>query len=147
MACCVSPPNVLLNKTHAQDPLWMIGDRSVRFPQAQGEEVRTAPLPTSFDAAIPDEYEYQGQVAERTQNVQYDETGNVLFFIVDGNIYNGDGLLIADDAADILDRDCEVCFIGGEQVHILPVPGSCTRFIVLGLFFDNFERDNNASET
>lgn len=145
VAFCVSPPSGWLNNANAQDPLWMIGDRAVHFPQAQGEEVRTSPLPTSFDPSIPDEYEYQGQIAEHTQNVQYDENGNLLFFIIDGNVYNGHGLLIADDAADIDDRDCEVCFIGGEQVHILPVPGSCTRYMVIGLFFENYQRDNSSS--
>jgi hypothetical protein len=74
-------------------------------------------------------------VAQRTQNVQCDENGNVLFFIVDGNVYNGDGLLIADAGSNVDDRACEVCFFAGNEVHVIPVPGSCTRFYVIGLFF------------
>ncbi|MEX1131591.1 MAG: T9SS type A sorting domain-containing protein [Flavobacteriales bacterium] len=134
------------NTTNAQDPLWMIGSSQVHFPQEPATNVSTSPLPQSFDPSFPDRYQYQGQVAEHTQNIQYDDEGNVLFFVVDGNIYNRDGLLIADGAEDIDDRDCEVCFLGGVQVHIIPVPGSCTRYYVLGLFFNDFNRDAAAAE-
>jgi len=133
------------NTVKAQDPLWMIGSSQIHFPQTSGIDVSTSALPHSFDPNIPDEYEYQGQIAERTQNIQYDDEGKVLFFVVDGNIYNRDGLLIADGAEDIDDRDCEVCFLGGTQVHIIPVPGSCTRYYVLGLFFNDFNRDAAAA--
>ncbi|MFN6176353.1 MAG: T9SS type A sorting domain-containing protein [Flavobacteriales bacterium] len=133
-------------EVRAQDPLWSIGSQQVHFPQAPAgvpgqSAIRTSPLPTSFSPLIPDEYEYQGQIAERTQNIQYDDEGKVLFYIIDGNIYNRDGLLIADDAQNMDDRDCEVCFLGGEEVHVVPVPGSCTRYFVMGLYFQDFERD------
>lgn len=124
----------------------MTGNSQIKFPQEVNSNVEVASLPFSFDPDIPDQYEYQGHIAERAQNIQYNEKGEVLFFVVDGNIYNGDGLLIADAAEDALDRDCEVCFLGGEQVHIIPVPGSCTRYYVMGLFFNHFQRDASAAE-
>ncbi|MDX9750280.1 MAG: hypothetical protein RBT71_04280, partial [Flavobacteriales bacterium] len=115
----------------AIDPAWAIGNELVRFPQGPGESLTTEPLPTSYNPGVPDAYEYQGQVAQRTQNVQYDAEGNVQFFIVDDQVFNGDGLLIADAAADPFDRDCEACFFGGDEVHVIPVPGSCTRYYVV----------------
>lgn len=130
-------------EVRAQDPLWCVGSQQVHFPQAPASipgqsAIRTSPLPTSFSPLIPDEYEYQGQLAERTQNIQYDDEGKVLFFIIDGNIYNRDGLLIADDAQFRLDDQCRTCFLGGDETHIVPVPGSCTQFYVMGLFFTDF---------
>ncbi len=133
-------------EVRAQDPLWVIGNQQVHFPQTSGEAIRTSPLPTSFNPDIPDAYEYQGQVAQRTQNIQYDDEGKVLFFEIDGRIYNRDGLLLADNADDLWDVDCETCFIGGEEVHIFPVPGSCTRFFVVALLFENFQRSSSAQE-
>lgn len=152
LVVCVAPlnpwsdPGWLLGVAHAQDPLWVIGDQAVHFPSGTATQITLAALPTPSVSSIPDDYEYQGQIAEHTQNAQYDDEGNLLFFIVDGNIYNRDGFLIADDAADVIDRDCEVCFLGGEEVHIIPVEGSCTRFFIVGLMFDSFEREI-ASET
>ncbi|MFZ1694610.1 MAG: hypothetical protein WAT74_15545, partial [Flavobacteriales bacterium] len=128
-------------EARAQDPLWVIGNQQVHFPQEPGTTpgqnlIRTSPLPTSFDPDIPDAYEYQGQVAQRTQNIQYDDEGKVLFFEVDGNIYNRDGLIIADAGLDNLDRDCAFCFIGGRETLIVPVAGSCTRYHVIGIYYD-----------
>ena len=131
----------LPHKMAAQDPLWAIGQQQVFFPQEQDEDIKIGELPTSFNDDIPDQYEYQGALPQRTQNVQFDDEGKVLFFIMDGKIYNRDGLLIADEALDREDRNCEVCFLGGEQVHIIPVPGSCTRYYIIGMYFDDFNRD------
>ncbi len=117
-----------------QDPIWSSGPHTISFPQEPGGAITTMPLPTSNDPDIPDVYEYQGVTAQRSQNLQSDEAGNVLFFIVDGNVYNADGLLIADAAVDAADRNCHVCVHPGDEVHIVPVPGSCSRFYVLSLF-------------
>ncbi|MEZ4756332.1 MAG: T9SS type A sorting domain-containing protein [Flavobacteriales bacterium] len=126
---------------HAQDPLWSIGNQQVTFPEDILDPITVTDLPTSFDPDLDDAFEYQGQLPQHTQNIQFDDEGKVLFFIIDNNIYNRDGLLIADGADDPDDRNCEVCFLGGEQVHIIPVPGSCTRFYIIGLYYEDFQRD------
>jgi hypothetical protein len=90
------------------------------------------PLPTSFDPGIPDAYEYQGQTALYSQNVQCDANGDVLFFLVDGNVYNRDGLLIADNVDGADGQPCESClFKGLTEAAIIPVPGSCELFYIV----------------
>jgi hypothetical protein len=136
----------LPHKMAAQDPLWAVGQQQVFFPGEMDQEIKIGELPTSFNDDIPDQYEYQGALPLRTQNIQFDDEGKVLFFIMDGKIYNRDGLLIADEALDREDRNCEVCFLGGEQVHIIPVPGSCTRYYIIGMYFDDFNRDLQSND-
>lgn len=104
----------------------------MRFPQGVGS-LSTTTLPTSFDPLIPDDLEYQGSAAdptEFTQNVQYDDDENVLFFIVDGNIYNHAGLLIADNNDD--PATCRNClWKGTNRIAIIPVPGYCLRYYIV----------------
>jgi len=139
----------------AQDPLWVIGNQQVHFPQEPGTTpgqnlIKTSPLPTSFNPDIPDAFEYQGQVAQRTQNIQYDDEGKVLFFEVDGHIYNFDGLLIGDAASGpgLNDENCQTCLYSGVDMAFVPVPGSCTQFYVISAYQktvpppDNTYREN-----
>lgn len=125
-----------LHLARAQDPSWSIGSNIIHFPSETGGGLDVRPLPTSTNPDIPDLYEYQGGIAQRSQNMQSDESGNAMFFIVDGNIYNADGLLIADAAVDALDRNCQVCVHPGDELQIVPVPGSCSRFYVISLFIN-----------
>ncbi|MBK9700837.1 MAG: T9SS type A sorting domain-containing protein [Flavobacteriales bacterium] len=115
---------------HAQtDPLWISGSQAIHFPAPGGAAVTTSALPTSFDPNLADAFEYQGATASMAQNVQADGTCDVRFFIVDGRVYNGDGLLIADRSDD---PDCEVCMLpGGPHVFIAPIRGSCDRYLVM----------------
>lgn len=123
-------------EARGQDPLWMIGDHAILFPQEATETIRKVPLPTSFNAEIPDEYEYHGLVAQVTQNIQYDDKGNLLFFIIDGNVYNHDGLLIGDAAPgyDLVGENCQTCLVAGVDMAIIPVPGSCTQFYIVSAY-------------
>jgi hypothetical protein len=109
----------------------MVGRQAVRFPSPTAQGLALTSLPEPNIPGLPG---YQGQVATRTQNIQYNENGDILFFIVDNQVFNGDGMLIADAAEDAFDRDCQVCFFGGNELHIVPVPGSCTRFYVFSLY-------------
>ncbi len=85
-------------------------------------------LPQCDDPLIDNAYEFQGQVAQFSQNVQVDEAGEVLFFAVDGRIYDRKGRLLADEA----DADCQVCLEkGSSEILFFPVPGSCLRFYVV----------------
>lgn len=124
------------------DPLWTIGTHTYAFPQSGGGGVAFGSLPQSFDPLIPNSYEYQGTLPVYSQNVQYDGDGNVLFFIVDGRVYNSEGLLLADN---VDDPSCQVCmWKGTSRIGIIPVPGSCTLyFIVAGE--DRTDRDNDVA--
>jgi len=71
---------------------------------------------------------YNGQVAQRSQMVRRDDQGNILFFGVDGRIYDGQGYLIADAKG----PGCVQCVDPGVAEMIsIPVPGSCTMFFLL----------------
>ncbi len=109
----------------------MIGDRVLRFPDTESEPLTTAALPLPGFSGYP---HYQGGLAAKSQNIHCDEQGDPLFFIKDGEIFNSDGMLIADAAAGPFDNDCHVCFLAGEETHIVPVPGTCAKFYVMSLW-------------
>ncbi|MBL8011846.1 MAG: hypothetical protein JNJ64_14675, partial [Flavobacteriales bacterium] len=106
----------------------MMGGQVVDFRTVTQNGPVLRNLPQCDDPQIDDQYEYQGQVAQFSQNVQVDEAGEVLFFAVDGRIYDRKGRLLADEA----DADCQVCLEkGSSEILFFPVPGSCLRFYVV----------------
>ena len=134
VAALITPPlvndPVAVSGLHAQDldPLWMMGGQVVDFRTVAQSGPVLRNLPQCDDPLIDDAYEYQGQVAQFSQNVQVDEAGEVLFFAVDGRIYDRKGRLLADEA----DADCQVCLEkGSSEILFFPVPGSCLRFYVV----------------
>ncbi len=109
----------------------MVGNQVLDFTQGIGN-ITTHALPTSTEPGINDAYEYQGQVPAYSQNVQCDDTGDVLFFIVDGTVYNRDGLLIADNVDGVNGSACVDClFKGRSRMAIIPVQNSCTRYYIV----------------
>ncbi|MBL0339756.1 MAG: hypothetical protein IPP71_01870 [Bacteroidetes bacterium] len=64
-----------------------------------------------------------------THNVQQDLNGNILFYVVDGTIYDPTGSFVAD-------IECN-CY-NGELLHsnseflIVPVPGNCNQYYLIG---------------
>ncbi|MFN8352197.1 MAG: hypothetical protein U0U25_12095 [Flavobacteriales bacterium] len=89
-----------------------MGDQWVSFTDPQGAYELTD-LP-QFPGG------YQGAIAQRTQLARLDDNGDLLFFIVDGTIYDGDGALIADNE---LVSECQECVPRGcTKVLALPVP-------------------------
>ncbi len=69
-----------------QSQMWSAPPYKISFPAATA-----APLPSSTNAL-----EYQGQASDYTNNVMHDGNGNLLFFIVDGSVYDKNGRLISD---------------------------------------------------
>jgi hypothetical protein len=55
---------------------------------------------------------YTGQVTTRAQNIRYNEHGDPLLFVIEGNVYNGYGMLMADAAQDRFDTGRHVRFLG-----------------------------------
>lgn len=112
--------------------------------KAQGEAFAFAPkwadmldpAATLAIAGVPVSTEanrYHGQAATLSQFVRTDENGNVLLFGVDGNIYDGQGYLIADVKTDDPD-DCNQCVEPGVMEMICtPVPGLCGVFYIFSM--------------
>ena len=104
----------------AQDKLWVNGPQLLDFNNlANG--VTVCGLPTGQD--------YNGAMAQYAQNAQYDENGNLLFFIQDGKIYDHAGYLMADND---LDPNCTDCLPAGmQEVSIVLMPGTCDKYYII----------------
>ncbi len=126
----------------AQDPLWTIGAQRVIFEDTCEEEA-TYPLPVPEPiSGYPLEYFYDGTPALLAQQVQYDQHGQLMFFIIDGNVYDKRGYLIADVEDEL--QNCPYCYITlgnrmNPEFNIIPVPGSnnCSLFYVVYSYGDN----------
>ncbi|HEY0977715.1 MAG TPA: T9SS type A sorting domain-containing protein, partial [Flavobacteriales bacterium] len=112
-----------LTPSHAQDRVVIAGNRMLDFNAPAGQ-VAVSPLPTPGGAG-----NYSGSVAQYCQNAQYDVNGQLLFFIIDGNIYDRMGYLIADNDAS---PNCQQCLMRGtRQVGITLVPGTCDKYYIV----------------
>ncbi len=70
---------------------------------------------------------YHGEVPVHSHMVRTNGDGCVLFFEVDGNLYDHDGYLIADALGD----ECEQCLEPGVMEMIsVPVPGFCDKYYI-----------------
>ncbi len=104
----------------AQDKIWVNGSQLVDFNNAL-TGVNLCGLPTNHD--------YDGTPAQYSQNAQYDENGKLLFFVIDGNIYDGEGYRMADNDAD---PECYNCLMKGiQEVGITPMPGTCDKYYII----------------
>lgn len=105
---------------HAQDKLWVNGNQVLDFKDATNG-LKLCGLPTGQD--------YNGASAQYAQNAQYDENGKLLFFIVDGNIYDHAGYLMADNDAT---PNCTDCVMKGiQETSIVAVPGTCDKYYII----------------
>jgi hypothetical protein len=82
-----------------------IGDGALLYAQYPG-------LFTSINEA--NKHVYDGTPAQHSQNIQYDEAGNLKFFIIDGNVYDHEGVLLAES---VLNPDWTIL---GENQFDLP---------------------------
>lgn len=82
---------------------------------------QTLPVPGGVDT-------YSGQVAKRSQVARTDGNGNLLFFAIDGSVYDGQGYLIADG----LGTGCTECIHAGcMEMLAVPAPGHCSLYYLL----------------
>jgi hypothetical protein len=99
----------------SQSPFWVVGNQRVEFNFAN-------PLPIGPNSSI----DYQGQQANASANAYHNPiSGDLLFFIVDGVIYDHEGyrinkLQLNSSAIDPI--------IGQSEIVIVPDPGNCKRY-------------------
>lgn len=127
-AYCLLPIAYCLLSTAslAQSPqsrLWSVPPHQIRFPS-----LAVSPLPTP---ALNTGYEYQGQFSQFAHNVMHDIQGNLLFFIVDGWVYDKQGLAIGE----IISPTTRVT--GTTEWLIVPVPGNCKQWYLIGGKYEN----------
>ncbi|MFN9802123.1 MAG: hypothetical protein ACK54P_19045, partial [Bacteroidota bacterium] len=113
----------------AQHPLVVMGNKQVNFENPMGQlPVSALPTPAPLQG-FPAYYFYDGSEPQYSFACQFDENGELRLFVVDGNIYDGDGYLIAESYFQNNDIDWPV--IGRQpDIVITAIPGSCTRYLL-----------------
>lgn len=110
----------LFASAQTQSRLWSIPPKTVTFPAPT-----TPPLPISGSG-------YDGITTSNfANNAMHDPNGNLLFFINDGIVYDRNGVLIGQIVTP------SIGFIAGTtEWTIVPVPGGCTKYYLIGGFYD-----------
>jgi hypothetical protein len=108
----------------SQSNAWITGNDYTRFTTSG---LLTEPLPQPGGLG-----NYAGAVAKNNQYIEYSLETGILFFIIDSNIYDRDGFLIADSE---ITPNCRICLPMSEANLTTAVyPGYCDKFWI---FFSN----------
>ncbi|REJ80491.1 MAG: hypothetical protein DWQ44_05900 [Bacteroidetes bacterium] len=94
-----------------QNPIWVIPNNQIKF----------SPSPLVSPISSPWTF------AEYSYNAMPDASGNILFYCIDGYIYDGAGNLI-----DIFIEPSGGFVLGLPELCIVPVPESCTQYYIIG---------------
>lgn len=76
----------------SQNKLWLYGNQLIDFNDPSNISISSLPIPDPIPGQ-PD-LTYNGSIPSRMSHAEYDHEGKLLFFIVDGRIYNRDGYLL-----------------------------------------------------
>jgi hypothetical protein len=76
--------------------------------------------------------DYNGGTTTNPSNCWYDESGNIMFFIVDGNVYDGSGLLIGQLRTPV----DKAVILGTTELVVIPVPGHCKQFYLVSGYYN-----------
>lgn len=101
-------------KSSGQNRIWTLPGSYITI--GPGVPASSQPLPVS---------DYTGAPAQYAHNAMHDAQGNLLFFVVDGKVYDKNGTLMAEfyyPGFDIV--------AGTSEVLIVPMPGSCTQYCI-----------------
>lgn len=108
---------------------WIVGNEWARMDGAAGN-VTFQPLPTHPDVANT----FQGAPVQFSSYMQLGPEGRPLFFIVDGDVFDGEGYLIAPHhvtaPVESYVRDNGLLFQGVGEVTVAPVPNRCGLWYV-----------------
>ncbi len=122
----------------AQHTASIVGNHVVHFPPVGVVgNITENPLPVPDDpVALANGLTYAGELPQHSQYVQLDDRGRVLFFIIDGDVFDRDGYLIARRSAEIQGSDSYPFLDGlvkegrGELV-VAPVPDRCGAWYLI----------------
>lgn len=79
--------------------------------------------------------DYKGEQAQHVHNAMQDANGNLLFFVLDGKVFDRDGYLI-----DEMYNNSFGLIPGGQEICIVPDPGNCQRYYIFSSSHGNFAR-------
>jgi hypothetical protein len=106
----------------SQSPLWIYGNKLIHFSET-GITTSNLPQPGT-DSTL----HYIGQIPNKGQNCQFDDQGNLLFFIIDGNIYDSEGYIIAPYSEFANENGSPVMSCYSDDIASTNVPGYCNKF-------------------
>jgi hypothetical protein len=110
----------------AQSKLWLHGNKVINLSDSYNITVSDLPTPSGPDGLV-----YDGSMPTLTEHVEYDSNGNILFFMIDGKIYNKDGYLLVKNfqsASGLYNAYPERMI----SFSITRVPHHCSKFYLIG---------------
>jgi hypothetical protein len=109
--------------SYGQSPIWVLPSNFLEIEEVGAIPI---PLPTGPDSF----FDYQGQPAEFASNAYHNPvTGKLLFFVVDGKVYDHEGYFIGEMI--VASGNATATCTGSEEIAIFPDPGNCTRYYIL----------------
>lgn len=136
-AACGAVLGAMVTPSMAQVTASLVGNRLMYFGAGGTNNVQLASLPSPDDPiAVANGLTYAGEVPHYSQHVQLDDRGRVLFFIIDGDVFDRDGYLIARRSQEVQDIN-SYPFIDGlvkegrGEVVTAPVPDRCGAWYVV----------------
>lgn len=116
---------ISFNASVAQNKTWIFPDKLVRFS------------PTPSVTSLPNN---TGITSNQSYNAMQDANGNLLFYVVDGSIYDADGNWIDN----ILNNEVPGNLAAGfPEVCLVPVPSSCTKYYIIAAEATSFSVGSN----
>lgn len=114
----------------AQNPIWSLPNSYLEFGPLLFPQPLPAPTSIPGNPNYTSGYDlYDGFPAQNTHNAMADGSNNLLFFVVDGFVYDKHGYLIADQMIeDVTDPADQIK--GVAEVTIVPDPASCWRYYI-----------------
>ncbi len=104
----------------SQSRHWILGNQMAQFETAL-PDVDALPTPSGSNV-------YEGQQARATHNAYHNPvTGQLLFFIIDGVIYDSQGYIIDDLIQNSASGEN---ILGFAETVIVPDPGNCSRYYI-----------------
>lgn len=112
-----------IGKIFGQSPIWVVGNQFIENDGFNAPQF----LPTG-----PASIDYQGQQAQYAANAWHNPMdGTLMFFIVDGIVYDRDGYYLGSlDEYDLLVINNKMR--GISEISIVPDPGNCLRYYIIG---------------
>ncbi len=113
-------------KSQSQSEIWSLADKTFQVGQLNplgnlplGDAnafLIDYPIFSQSNPNIAQQFVYDGEKPVYSQNMAYDENGHIKFFIIDGNVYDHEGILIANSVLNPVNFDHYNFFIATDVV-------------------------------
>lgn len=109
----------------AQSKIWLHGNKIIDLSDSYNIGISNLPTPSGTAGLV-----YNGAIPQLSEHIEYDSNGNILFFMVDGKIYNKDGYLMVQNSSisNGIYADYPEKMI---TYSIVKVPNQCDKFYVI----------------